>query len=265
MLVLPCRSITDDHRCFLKFCQTDLTGFYCILQCIRCHQESAFMAEPGTLKSGCFYQFFSFQSQPFYRKAAFIIQRILFFLRLNTVASAIGRKDHKCNLRLRQAFLTGNKFRKYQDFCSFLAIRQQFFHSLIRPFISLKPFKFMFQNHSRHTDSLEKSFITAALRIPCRIKVSDQSRQFILFSRIVIQIQRLHKRFIKFLRQLFPQDFFSQFFPEQTKGRIGSSVFPYTAVFLMMIIFSSSDVKYDSLIFFRNPVAPGNLNLRIQI
>lgn len=65
---------------------------------------------------------------------------------------------------------------------------ENLFHPSVRPFISQIPLEFILQNHPCHTDRLEKCFVVAPAGIPGRIKVSDQRRQFILLTGIIVVI-----------------------------------------------------------------------------
>lgn len=49
-----------------------------------------------------------------------------------------------------------------------------FFYSFVCTLISSVTVKFVFQNHSGNTDSLEKGFIVASFSIPGWIEISDQ-------------------------------------------------------------------------------------------
>ena len=56
------------------------------------------MTERSTRKTGFFLEFFIFQTEPFRWKTAFIIQGIFFFLRLDTVTTAVGWKNELASL-----------------------------------------------------------------------------------------------------------------------------------------------------------------------
>ena len=233
------------------------------------------MAEDRTFKTGYRSQFRSLQTQPGRRKTAFIIHGIFFFLWLDTIAAPVGWKDHKSDSGFGKALLAGNKFRKYQDigiFCrsftgsqGFGVFCKNFFHPSVRTLISKVTLKFIFQDHAGDTDCLEKCLVIAAFGIPSRIKIADERGKFVFFTGIVIDIQWLDKGFIEFLCQLLTEDFRPEFFPEKTKCRIGNAVVTDTAVFLVVVILPSSNIKNKTFIIFRNNVSTCDGDLRIQI
>ena len=75
------------------------------------------------------------------------------------------------------------------------------------------------------------------------LKIADERGKFVFFTGIVIDIQWLDKGFIEFLCQLLTEDFRPEFFPEKTKCRIGNAVVTDTAVFLVVVILPSSNIK----------------------
>ena len=264
-----------DHSFLMKSSKTAPAGKNGILKSSTGHEKTAFMAEDRTFKAGYRSQLLSFQAQPGRRKAAFIIHGIFFFLWLDTVAASVGRKDHKSDIGFRKTLLAGNEFRKYQDigilsrsvsgsegsvmFC------KDFFYSSVCTFVSKVTLELVFQDHASDIDCLEKGLVVAAFGIPSRIKIADQRGKFIFFTGIVIDIQWLDKGFIKFLCQLLTEDFRPEFFPEKTKCRIGNAVVTDTAVFLVVVILPSSNIKNKTFIIFRNNVSTCYGDLRIQI
>ena len=54
--------------------------------------------------------------------------------------------------------------------------------------ISAIALEFIFKNHARHTDCLKKGVVASALRIPCRVKIANERRQFIFLSSVVVVI-----------------------------------------------------------------------------
>ena len=97
------------------------------------------------------------------------------------------------------------------------------------------------------------------------MRFADQRRQFILFAGIIVVIQWLYKRFIKFLRQFLAQNLRSKRFPQKSESRIRNSIFADPAVFLVMIILPSSDIKNKTFIIFRNRISTCDGDFRIQI
>ena len=166
------------------------------------------MTKSCTFKTGYQRQLLAFQAQPGRRKTAFVIHGIFFFLWLDTVTAPVGRKDHKSNVGFRKALLAGNKVRKYKDigiFCRGIARSEgssmfckNFFHPSVCTFVSKVTLEFIFQDHACHTDCLKKGFVIVAFGIPSRVEIADQCGKFIFFTGIIIDIQRLDKRFIKF-------------------------------------------------------------------
>ena len=69
----------------------------------------------STRKTGFFLEFFIFQTEPFRWKTAFIIQGIFFFLRLDTVTTAVGWKNNESDICFGKTFLAWNEFRKDQN------------------------------------------------------------------------------------------------------------------------------------------------------
>ena len=194
---------------------------------------------------------------------------------LDAVAAPVGRKDHKCDLCLGKSLLTGYKFRQNQNFPilfrdltgfdGLLLLHKDFFHPAIRPLVSTITFKFVLQDHSGHIHCLKKGFIRSSFCIPGRIEIADERRQFVFLPGIIIVVQRLHEGFVERSCQFFSQDLCSQCLPQKAEGCIRHAIFPNAAVLLMMVVSSSSDIKHQTVKVFRNPVAPADLNLRIQI
>ena len=194
---------------------------------------------------------------------------------LDTVAASVGRKDHKSDIGFRKTLLAGNEFRKYQDigilsrsvsgsegsvmFC------KDFFYSSVCTFVSKVTLELVFQDHASDIDCLEKGLVVAAFGIPSRIKIADQCGKLVFFACIVIDIQRLDKRFVKVLCQFLPVDFRSQFFPEKAECCVWNAIITDTAVFLVMVILPSSDIKNKTFIIVRNRISTCDGNFRIQI
>ena len=96
------------------------------------------MTERSTRKTGFFLEFFIFQTEPFRWKTAFIIQGIFFFLRLDTVTTAVGWKNNESDICFGKTFLAWNEFRKDQNTgISFrILCFENFFDPLVSTFIS---------------------------------------------------------------------------------------------------------------------------------
>ena len=68
---------------------------------------------------------------------------------------------------------------------------------LLRPLIRTKTLPLMFQNPSGHCHRFQESSIASAVIIPYRIEHADHTGEFILFSCIIIEIERLYKLLVK--------------------------------------------------------------------
>ena len=66
--------------------------------------------------------------------------------------------------------------------------RQHLLDLTVGALISAIAFKFIFENHTRHTDRLKKSGVASALRIPCRVKIADERRQLVFLPGVVVVI-----------------------------------------------------------------------------
>ena len=203
------------------------------------------------------------------------MEGILPLLRLDAVSAPVRRENHKRNPGLRQAFLARDKIGQYQNRgialrrlpgrYGTLMRRQHLLDLTVGALISTVALEFIFKNHARHTDRLKKGGVASALRIPCRVKIANERRQLVFLPGVVVIIQRLYKRLVKFRRQLLPEDCSPEFLPQQSERRIGHTVLPHPAVFLMMVVPSSSDVKHDPGKILWHSVAARNYNLRIQV
>ena len=140
-----------------------------------------------------------------------------------------------------------------------------FFYPFVGTFVASVSFKFIFQDHPCNADCLEKSFIIAALGIPGRIEVPDQSGKFVLLAGIIVVVEWLHESFIEFLRQFFAKDLRTKFLPQKPECRIRYTVLTDPAVFLVMVVFASADIKDNTIEIIRHTVSTCNRDLRVQI
>ena len=264
-VVFCCSTKAYDYRFLVKLFHTELTCLYCICKFTGSHKKTAFVAEICCFETGCCLEFFVFETEPFWRETAFVIHRVFFFLRLNAVATSVRWKDHEGNLCLGEEFLAGNKFREGEDSCVisvlFSVVKRllmsgiDFFYSFVGTFVASVSFEFIFQNHPGNADCLEKSFVVTTLSIPGRVEVSDQNCKFALLTGIIVVIKRLHESFIEFLRQFFAKDLRSKLLPQKSKCCIWDAIFTDPAVFLVVIIFSSADIKNNPVEVIRHAVA----------
>ena len=166
------------------------------------------MTEGCTRKTCHFLQSFIFQPKPVFRKFILIIRRVFFSHRLNTVAAAVGRKDQKSDFRRGELLLAWEKLGKNQNlfihrFRLFLCgdplpmCAEEFRKLLLHPLIRAETFPFMLQNPAGNRYRFKESSITSAVVIPHRIEHTDQAGKLVLFTRIIIVVERLHKFLIK--------------------------------------------------------------------